>query len=51
MFTRKRTYRYVDVLDKFVSCYHDAVHSCTVMAPSLVSDKDVLRIWESMRKG
>jgi hypothetical protein len=46
-FTWKNTHRYVDVLEKFVSGY--AVHSSTGMAPSLVSYKDVLRIWERMR--
>jgi hypothetical protein len=49
-FTWKNTYRYVDVLDNFNSGYNDTVHSSTGMAPSLVNDKDVLRLWESMRK-
>jgi hypothetical protein len=48
-FTWKNTHRYVHVLEKFVSGYNDAVHSSTGMAPSLVSDKDVLLIWERMR--
>jgi len=49
-FTWKKTYRYVDVLDKFISDNNDTVHSSTGMAPSLVSDKDVLSVWERMRK-
>jgi len=40
----------MDLLDNFVSGYNDTVHSSTGMAPSLVSDKDVLRIWDRMRK-
>ena len=47
-FTWKKTYRYVDVLDKFVCGY--TAHCGTVMAPSLVSDMDVLRIWDRMKK-
>jgi hypothetical protein len=39
----------VDVFEKFVLGYNDAVHSSTGMAPSLVSDRDVLLIWERMR--
>jgi len=50
LFTWKNTHRYVDVLDKFVSGYNDTVHSSTGMAASLARDKDVLRIWERMRK-
>jgi hypothetical protein len=49
-FTWKNTHRYLDVLEKFVSGYSDAVHSSTGMAPSLVSDKNVLRIRERLRK-
>ena len=40
----------MDVLDKFISGYNETVHSSTGMAPSLVSDKHLLRIWEKMRK-
>jgi hypothetical protein len=48
--TRNKTHRYVDLLDKFVWGYEVAVHSSTGMAPSLVRDKYVLRIWESITK-
>ena len=44
--TRNNTYRYVDILDKFVAGYNVSVHSSTGMAPSLVRDKDLLRLWE-----
>jgi hypothetical protein len=48
-FPWKNTYRSVDVLDKLFSGYNDTVHSSIGMAPSLVSDKNVLRVW-LMRK-
>lgn len=50
LFTRNNTYRHVDVLDKFLVGYKNTVHSKTGMAPSFVSDKNVLRIWERTRK-
>jgi len=43
-FTYKNTYRYIDVLPKFVTAYNDTVHSATVMVPSRVTDSDVLAI-------
>jgi hypothetical protein len=49
-FKRTNSYRYVDVLDKFITGYNNTMHSSTGMAPSLVSDKDVLHKWERMRK-
>ena len=49
----KYSYRYIDVLPKFVKAYNDTVHSTTGMAPSRVTDSDVLAIWKKMegRKG
>jgi hypothetical protein len=47
-FTYKNTYRYIDVLPKFVNAYNDTVHSNTGMAPSRVTDADVLAIWRRM---
>jgi len=47
-FTYKNTYRYIDVLLKFVRAYNDTVHSATGMAPSRVTDSDVLTIWNRM---
>jgi hypothetical protein len=38
------------VLEKFVSGYNDTVRSSTGMAPSQVSDKDVLRVCKWLRK-
>ena len=46
-FTYKYTYRYIDVLTKFVRAYKYTVHS-TVMALSRVIDSDVLAIWKRM---
>ena len=45
-FTYKNTFRFIDVLPKFVLAYNDMVHSTTGMAPSHVTDSDVLAIWK-----
>ena len=37
-FTYKNTYRYIDVLPKFVKAYNDTVHSTTGIASSRVTD-------------
>jgi len=47
-FTYKNPYRYIDVLPKYVKAYNDTVHSTTGMAPSRVTDSDVLAIWKLM---
>jgi len=47
-FTYRNKYRYIDVLPKFVKVYNDTVHSTTDMAPSRVTDSDVLAIWKMM---
>ena len=39
-FTSKNTYRYIDVVPKFVIAYNNTVHSTT--------DSDVLAIWKTM---
>jgi transposase len=41
-FTYKNTYRYIDVLSKFVNTYNETVHSATGMAPLKVIDSDYL---------
>ena len=46
--TYKNSYRYIDVLPRFVRGYNDAVHSATGMAPK-VTDSDILAIWNRMR--
>jgi transposase InsO family protein len=48
-FTYKSTYRYIDVLPKFVRAYNATVHG-TGMAPARVSDRDVLAIWRRMNE-
>lgn len=50
-FTYKNTYRYIDILPKFVKAYNDSVHSTTGMAPSRVTDSHVLAIWRRMQEG
>ena len=47
-FTYKNTYKYIDVLPKFVKEYNATVHSTTGMAPADVSDTDVLTTWNKM---
>jgi len=45
-FTYKTTHRYIDVLPQFVKAFNDSVHTTTGMAPSRVTDSDVLAIWK-----
>ena len=40
----KNTYRYIDVLPRFVRGYTDSVHSATGMAPSKVRHSEILAI-------
>ena len=47
-FTYKNTFRYIDVLPKFVRAYNDTVHSTPGMVPSHVTDSDILAIWKKM---
>jgi hypothetical protein len=47
-FTFKNTYRYIDLLHKFVRDYHNTVHTTTGIAPSKVTDSDILNIWKRM---
>jgi len=49
-FTYKNTFRYIDVLPKFVRAHNDTVHSTTGMATSRVTDSDVLAIWKGMNR-
>ena len=48
-FTYKNTYRYIDVLHKFVKGYNATVHSTMVMTPNSVRDTDVLTTWNKMQ--
>jgi len=47
-FTYKNSYRYIDVLPKFVRGYDDMVQSSTGMASSRVTDSDILEMWKRM---
>ena len=47
--TYRNTYRHIDILPQFVRGYNDTVHSATSMAPSKVTESDVLAIWNRMR--
>jgi len=49
-FTYSNSKRYIDVLQKFVDAYNDTVHSATGIAPSRVTDSDVLAIYQTMKK-
>jgi len=48
--TYKNTFRYIDVLPKFVRDYNDTVQSTTGMAPSRVTESDVHAIWKRMNR-
>ena len=47
--TYKNTYRYIHVLPRFFRGYNDAVHSATGMAPSKITDSDILAIMYRLR--
>ena len=47
-FTYKNTYRYIDALPIFVRAYNDTINSATGMAPSRVTDSDVLAVWKNL---
>jgi len=47
-FTFSNSYRYIDVLPKFVKAYNFTVHTTNGMASSRVTDCDVLAIWRRM---
>jgi len=50
-FSYKNTYGYVDILPKIVKANNVTVHSTTGMAPSQVTDSDVLAILKRMVAG
>ena len=47
--TYRNTYRYINVLPKFVRGYNDTVHSACCMAPSKVTNSNILAIWNRTR--
>jgi hypothetical protein len=48
IFTFRNSYGYIDILPKFVKAYNDTVHTNTGMAPSRVTNAEVLAIWRRM---
>jgi hypothetical protein len=44
----KNTYNYMDVLTAFVVSYIDTVHSAIGIAPSQVTNSDILAIWQRL---
>jgi len=49
-FTHKNTYRYTYALPKYFQVYNDILHSTTGMAPSRVTDSDILAIWKRIEE-
>jgi len=49
-FTYKNIFRYIDFLPKFVRALNYTVHSTTGMAPSSVTNSDVLSIWKRINR-
>ena len=49
-FSARNTYRFVDVLPKFIRAYNNTVHKSIGMAPSRVTDSDVLAIWRRLKR-
>ena len=47
--THRNTYRYIDLLQIFVSVYNDRIHSATGMEQSKVTDSDILTTCNKMR--
>ena len=47
-FTYKNSYRYIDVLQDFLTAYNNTVHSTTGMAPSKINETNVLEVWRRM---
>ena len=47
-FTYKNSYRYINVLQDFITAYNNAVHSTTDMALAKVNETNVLDVWRRM---
>jgi hypothetical protein len=48
--TFKNTYKFINVLPKFVQGFNATIHGTTGVAPALVTEKDVLAIWNRMNE-
>jgi hypothetical protein len=49
-FTYKNSYRFIDVLPKFIRGYNDTVHSTMGTVPCEVNDSDILTIWNRLTR-
>jgi len=49
-FTYKKTSSFIVVLPQFVRVYNATAHSTTGMSPALLTDSDILTIWERMNE-
>jgi hypothetical protein len=49
-FTAKNTYRFSDVLPKFVRSYNNSYHRSNGMVPSQVTESHVLAIWKRLKE-
>jgi transposase InsO family protein len=47
-FTYKSSYRYVDVLAKFVDAYNHSTHSTTGMPPININASNILQVWQKL---
>ena len=47
-FTYKNSYRYIDVLQKFLTAYNNTIHSSMGMAPSKINETNVLSVWQRL---
>ena len=47
-FTKNNTYRYLDVIDKFLTGYNTSIHSKIGMPPSKVNPSDIYSVWQRM---
>jgi len=45
-FTFKNSYKYIDMLHNFGKAYNDTFHTKTGIAPSKITDSDILNIWK-----
>jgi transposase InsO family protein len=48
-FTHASSYRYIDVLTRFVKSYNHSVHSTTGMAPFNINARNILSVWKRVK--
>jgi len=47
-FTKNNTYRYLDIINKLLTSYNNAVHSKTCMPPSKATRSNIYSVWQKM---